>query len=214
MKIKIDLEKYKRRSLYEAFKDRDIPYFSTTCNVDITKLKECIDKDDYRFFVSISFLISKAVNLIPELRHRIVNDELFEFHRVDPGFTVLLDDETFSFCDCRHFEDFRKYRKHANIRINEVKKTPDQSTEEKHHMFFITNLPWFSFTSIVHPYDQKYGSLPIISIGKYFKQMDNLLLPIGIQVHHGVVDGIHVGKFYNILTEMCNDPYKWLGDIE
>lgn len=212
MKIKIDLEKYKRRGLFEAFKDRDIPYFSTTCYVDITKLKAFIDKDDYGFFLSISFLISKSVNLIPELRHRIINNELFEFNRVDPGYTVLLDDETFSFCDCRHYEDFREYCKYAIMRINEVKKTPDQSTEEKHHMFFITNLPWFSFTSIVQPYDQKYGTLPIISIGKYFKQMNNLMLPIALQVHHGVVDGIHVGKFYKILEKMCKAPNKYLGD--
>lgn len=189
MAIKIDLEKYKRRRLFEAFKDRDVPYFSTTSNVDIASLKEFVDKNGYGFFVSISFLISKSVNLIPELRHRIVNGELFEFSRVDPGYTVLLDDETFSFCDSRYFENFGEYREHANARIREVKECPDRSTEEKHHMFFITNIPWFSFTSILHPYNEKYGSIPIVTIGKYFEQGNKLMVPIGIQVHHGVVDG-------------------------
>lgn len=210
MMKKIDLEKYKRRELFEAFKDRDVPCFSTTSNVDITSLKEFVDKNRYEFFVSMSFLISKSVNLVPELRHRIVNGELFEFDKVDPGYTVLLDNETFSFCDSRYFETFEEYREYANARIREVKKYPDRNTGEKHHMFFITSIPWFSFTSIVHPYDKRYGSIPMVTIGKYFKQGDKLIVPVGIQVHHGLVDGIHVGKFYKHLSHMCHNPVAWL----
>lgn len=211
MMRKIDLETYKRRASFEAFKNRDVPYFSTTSNVDITSLKEFVDRNEYGFFVPISFLISKSVNLVPELRHRIVNGELFQCTRVDPGYTVLLDDETFSFCDSRHFEYFGEYREHANARINEVKKCPDRGTREKQHVFFISNIPWFSFTSIVHPYYEKYGSIPIVSIGKYSEQGNKFTVPIGIQVHHGVVDGIHVGKFYKHLSSMCHNPAVWLG---
>lgn len=210
MKTKIDLERYKRKNLFEAFKNIDIPYFSSTSNVDITNFKEFIDKNGYSFFVSISFLISKSVNNIPELRHRIINNDLFEFSEVDPGYTVLLDDDTFSFCDSRHFDNFAEYRKHADMVISKVKTNPDLSTEEKDHMFFITNIPWFSFTSIVHPHSEKYSSIPVVSIGKYFNQGDSLLAPVGIQVHHGLVDGIHVGKFYNTLAEMCCHPESWL----
>jgi chloramphenicol O-acetyltransferase type A len=208
--IKIDLEKYRRRGLYEAFKDRDIPCFSTTSNVNITKLKEFIDSNGYGFFVSISYCISKAVNLVPELRHRIVNGELFEFDKTDPGYTVLLDDETFSFCDSRHFDDFEEYREYAEERIKEVRKYPDVTTGAKNHMFFITNIPWFSFTSFTHPYSEPYGSIPVITIGKYFEHCGKVLAPIGIQVHHALVDGIHVGKFYNYLSAMCCNPESWL----
>jgi chloramphenicol O-acetyltransferase type A len=207
---KIDLETYKRRGMFEAFKDREIPYLATTGNVDVTHLKRFVDEQRCGFFVSISFLISKAVNSVPELRHRIINGELFEFGRVDPGFTVLLDDETFSFCDSRHFEAFEEYRQYANARIQEVREKPDLGTGEKNHMFFITSTPWFSFTSIVHPYTRQYGSIPIVTIGKYFGQGDRFLAPIGIQAHHGVVDGIHVGKFYGHLSDMCQCPEKWL----
>lgn len=65
-------------------------------------------------------------------------------------------------------------------------------------------------TSIVHPYSRQYGSIPVISIGKYFTQGNSLMLPIGLQVHHGLVDGIHVGRFYTNLTEMCTTPGNWL----
>lgn len=207
---KIDLATYKRRGMLEAFKDRDIPFFSTTSHVDITNLKKFIDSHKSGFFLAISFLITKSVNLIPELRHRIIDGDLFEFSRVDPGYTVLLDDETFSFCDSSYVDSFKEYRELSAAKIKAVKDCPDHGFEEKHHMFFITNIPWFSFTSIVHPYDKKYGYIPVIAIGKYFKEGDKLLVPIGIQVHHGLVDGIHVGKFYQNLSNMCYSPEVWL----
>ncbi|MGL1933145.1 MAG: chloramphenicol acetyltransferase [Desulfotalea sp.] len=210
MKKKIDLAKYKRASLYEAFKGRDMPCFSTTSNIEITKLKSYLDERSLGFFIPISFLISKAINEIKEMRHRIIDGELYEFEKVNPGYTILLDDETFSFCDSLYFEKFDKYQKYADAKISETKKVPDHGTEEKHDMFFISNLPWFSFTSIVHPYTEKYSSLPLISIGKYFHQDNQLLLPVGIQVHHGLVDGIHVGKFYNELSDMCSSPETFL----
>jgi chloramphenicol O-acetyltransferase type A len=203
---KIDLETYPRRALFEAFKDREVPVFSVTNLIEISAFKPFIDQNGYGFFVAISFLISKAVNQVPELRHRLICGELFEFEKVDPGYTVLLDDRTFSFCDSKYFEDFEAYRKYAEKRIDAVKKRPDLETWDKHGMFFITNLPWFSFTSITHPFGEQYASIPIISIGKYFEQNGSLIVPIGIQVHHGLVDGIHIGDFYENLSAMLRTP--------
>lgn len=200
---KIDLDHYPRRALYEVFKDRDVPFLSVTSMVDITELKRHVDERRCGFFVSTSFLITKAVNAVPELRHRIIDGGLYEYNLVDPGFTVLLEDRTFSFCDAKYFAGFEEYRQHANAAIQAVKESPDISSGEKHHLFFISNLPWFSFTSITHPYAKQYASIPVISLGKYFEQNGRLLIPVGIQVHHGLVDGIHIGDFYQLLAKLC-----------
>ncbi len=210
MMQKIDMRHYMRKAQFNAFKDREIPYFATTSNVDITNMKKILDNNNLGFFISVSFIICKAINSIPELRHRIIGDELFEFNRVDPAYTVLLDDDTFSFCDGRYFDDFTEYLKYAKEAIGKAKTCPDLDNKEKQHMFFITNIPWFTFTSFVHPYYQKYGSIPIITVGKYAIQSDKLILPIAIQVHHGVVDGVHVGKFYSSVSYMCMNPSEWL----
>ncbi|MBW2742393.1 MAG: chloramphenicol acetyltransferase [Deltaproteobacteria bacterium] len=211
---KIDPDNYNRRGLFNSFKDRDIPYFSTTCNIEIQNLKKFVKLRNISFFVSFSYIISVSVNRIPQLRHRIIDGELYEFKIVDPGYTVLLDDETFSFCDSKFFEDFHTYYEYAIARIEEVKNRPDQNNADKNHMFFITSIPWFSFTSFVHPYDKLYSSIPIITIGKYFEQGDSWLIPIAIQVHHGVVDGLHVGKYYACLEELCKNPEVVLGKIK
>ena len=211
---KIDLDNYNRRGLFNSFKDRDIPYFSTTCNIEIQNLKKFVKLRNISFFVSFSYIISVSVNRIPQLRHRIIDGELYEFKIVDPGYTVLLDDETFSFCDSKFFKDFDTYYEYAIARIEEVKNRPDHNNADKNHMFFITSIPWFSFTSFVHPYDKLYSSIPIITIGKYFEQGDSWLIPIAIQVHHGVVDGFHVGKYYDCLEKLCKNPEVVLGKIK
>ena len=160
--------------------------------------------------MSLSFFIAKAVNRIPALRQRIIQGELVEFSRVDPSFTVLLEDDTFSFCHCPYVEHFTDYREHYTARIQQVKACPDQGQGETQHLFFMTNIPWVSFTSMVHPYDEKYGSIPNVAVGKYFTQGERLMVPIGIQVHHGIVDGIHVGQFYQHLSELCQHPAEGL----
>jgi chloramphenicol O-acetyltransferase type A len=201
-KIKIDLSGYARTGLLKAFKERQMPCFSTTCNINITDFRRFVQSGNYRFFITISHAISCAVNSIPELRQRLIEGELYEFDRIDPGYTVLLKDNTFSFCDSVFFEEFKEYYDYSLSKIESVKEEPDHSTGEKQHMFFITNIPWFSFTSFTHPYDEQYGSIPVITIGKYFTQGKNTYIPLAVQVHHGIVDGFHIGLFFERLAHI------------
>ena len=202
----IDLENYSRRRVFDAFKDRDIPTYSITSLVNITAFKPFTKELDYGFFVPFSFLLSKAVNSIPEFRHRIVDGNIHEFERVHPGYTVLQQDRTFAFCNSLHFDDFAEYGPHAKEEIRRSQENPICDTGVKHHMFFISNLPWVSFTAITHPFDHQSSSIPIISMGKYFSQGGQLLMPVGVQVNHALVDGIHLGDFYNLLNDFCANP--------
>lgn len=207
---RIDLNRYPRRGLFEAFKDRQMPCFSVTSNVEITRLRERVAVSGHRFFVTMSYILSLAVNRIPELRHRLIDGDLYEFERVDPGYTVLLDNKTFSFCDAAYHEDFPTYYADAARRIDAVRARPDYSTGEKHHMFFITSMPWLSFTAFTHPYDARYESIPVLTLGRYFSQGEKALVPLAIQVHHGLVDGWHVGLFYDEVQRLAADP-QFLG---
>jgi len=75
---RIDLSKYPRRALLEAFKDREQPCFSVTCNVEIGALRQRLDVTGHRFFVTMSWILSVAANRVPELRHRLIDGQLYE----------------------------------------------------------------------------------------------------------------------------------------
>ena len=175
----------------------------------MTALRKVSKEKGYSFFVTVSYVLSHAVNAIPELRHRLIDGDLWEYDRVDPGYTVLLRDNSFSFCDSMYFENFEQYYRYASTQIESVKKSPDRTTGDKDHMFFISNVPWFSFTAFTHPYDEKYKSIPVLTTGKYFEQDGKLWMPLAIQVHHGLVDGIHVGMFYERVYQLARS-LEWL----
>lgn len=206
----IDLSTYARADILRAFNSRLLPQFSTTCEVDVTGIKQQADAVGVSFFVAMSHAVSSAVNAVPQFRHRMIDGALYEFERVDPGYTVAREGDLFSFCDGEHIEDFDRYRQETQRRMDAVKREPDLSVGEKHHMFFITSIPWFSFTSFTHPYDPVYGYIPVITLGQFTERAGAVVMPVAVQVHHGVVDGLHVGRFYAKLNELSRQAASWL----
>ena len=53
-------------------------------------------------------------------------------------------------------------------------------------------------------------SIPRISWGKYFEESGKIKLPLSVQAHHALVDGIHVGQYFNTIQEILDDPVKYL----
>ncbi|MBI5926382.1 MAG: hypothetical protein HY836_12400 [Aquabacterium sp.] len=208
----VDLQSYARADILKAFNSRLMPQFSTTSEVDVTGIKRAADAAGVSVFIAISHAVSCSVNAVPELRHRVIDGVLYEFDRVDPGYTVAREGDLFSFCDGVHIEDFRRYKADATERMNAVKAAPDLSVGPKHHMFFITSIPWFSFTAFTHPYDPIYGYIPVITLGKFIEREGSkvVTMPVAIQVHHGVVDGLHVGRFYTALSELSASAADWV----
>lgn len=65
--------------------------------------------------------------------------------------------------------------------------------------------PWVSFKGLTHTIPlNKNNSVPEISLGKYFKEGDKILLPFSVQDYYSFVDGLHVGKYINSLQEYLN----------
>jgi chloramphenicol O-acetyltransferase type A len=209
-KREIPLDQYARADILRAFNDRLMPQFSTTCEVDVTGIKRHCASSGESFFIAMSYAVSRAVNAVPELRHRFIGGKLVEFERVDPGYTVAREGDLFSFCDSVYDADFGRYRDQAIANMEAVKVAPDLTVTEKHHMFFITSIPWFSFTAFTHPYDPIYGYIPVITLGKFTERADGVFMPVAIQVHHGVVDGLHVGRFYSALGTLSAQADTWM----
>ena len=62
-------------------------------------------------------------------------------------------------------------------------------------------------TSFVHPMDPNVGvSVPRFAWGRFFQEGRLLKLPFNVQVHHALVDGIHMGRFYAAVQEFLHDP--------
>ena len=58
-------------------------------------------------------------------------------------------------------------------------------------------LPWTSFTSFAHARRcPSRESVPRIVFGKRYEEQGRLHMPVSVEVHHALADGLHVGRFF------------------
>ena len=80
-------------------------------------------------------------------------------------------------------------------------------------LLFMTAIPWVSFTSFMHPLHwSPVDSVPRFAWGKFFEQGKSLKMPLSVQGHHALMDGIHVGRFYAEVQGYLQQPEVVLGE--
>ncbi len=199
----IDQQSWFRRDHYRLFKSFNHPHFNMCANLDLTTFYPYIKKQAYSFTVAIVYLISRAANAIPEFRYRIRGDEIVEHEIVSPSITILADDELFSFCSIDYDPDFKLFSEKADRSIALAKTQPSlEDIPGRDDLLYMTAIPWVSFTSFTHPMRQHPAdSIPRFAWGKYFEEGRHIKMPVSVQGHHALMDGIQMGKFYEKLQD-------------
>lgn len=185
------------------------PHFNITANVEIEPLITYCKNHQLSITHSIVFLIAKTANEITEFKWRIRGADVIEHESVQPSFTVNTDtSDVFSFCTVNYNANPSIFLKDAKSISESMKTNPRLEDEEgKDDYLFLSAFPWVSFTSMQHAmHYHPSDSVPRISWGKFFDNNGKLVMPISVQVHHALVDGKHVGKFYKNLEIMTMQP--------
>lgn len=208
----IDIENWNRKDHFNYFRQFDYPHFNVCADIDITRTYKHIKKNGLPVFISLLYIASKAANRVREFRFRIRGDSVVEHETVSPSFTVMTENEVFNYCTAPFTEDFCSFRKNASELIEKAKRSEGLDDDPaRDDLLYITSLPWVSFTSITHPINMHpVDSIPRISWGRFFEDEDLVKLPLSVQAHHALVDGMHVGNYFGLLQEMLNDPGKYL----
>jgi chloramphenicol O-acetyltransferase type A len=210
----IDMQTWPRRDHFRVFKGFNHPHFSMCANVDLSKFYPIVKGQGYSFTVAVIYLITRAANAVPEFRQRIRGERVVEHEIVHPGFTILVNDDLFSFCTVEYVEDFVAFASRAAGNIAYVKKHPTlENDPDRDDMLFMSPIPWVSFTSFNHPMQlHPADSIPRFAWGKRFEERGNLKMPLGVQGHHAVMDGVHMGRFYERVENYLLQPETLLGD--
>jgi len=210
----IDMETWSRRQQFELFSTYDSPYFGLCANVDMTAFVPAVKQRGYSVTVAIVYVITRTSNAIPEFRYRIREGKVIEHEIVNPGFTFLAKGDVFSFCFADYVEDFSAFAAGAAERIAFVKEHPSVRQAPQDDVLYMTAIPWVSFTSFLHPVRlEAADSIPRFAWGKFFEEGERLKMPLGVQGHHALLDGVHVGKFYAEVQDYLQQPEVVLGDV-
>jgi chloramphenicol O-acetyltransferase type A len=198
----IDLETFPRREQFLLFKDMAYPYVGLTAEVDVTGVKAFTKKRGESFFLAMNYIVAKAANRIPEFRMRIHEDGLVEYPCCGTSHTVLMPDNTFIYCTLYHGKPYNEYMDYAvaeQKRITEIGWVPDD--EEVDALYFTSAIPWVHFTALIQPTRGGIDSNPRISFGKYEERGGKLMMPLSVLAHHALVDGYHLGLFFQYVDE-------------
>jgi chloramphenicol O-acetyltransferase type A len=206
----LDINSWPRKKHFEVFNQFDNPHTNLCANVDISAFYPWVKDISCSFAVATLYLLARVANSIPEFRYRIRDERVIIHDIVHPSMTILLEDETFSFCTIEYAQDFQHFRMIADEKIAWVKENPFLEDEPgQDDLLFMTSIPWVSFTSMMHPtHLNPVDSVPRIAWGKFFPEGDRIKMPLSVQVHHALMDGLHVGKFFQQAQEIFEQPQK------
>jgi len=210
----INKQTWPRRQHFELFSAYGYPHFGMSANVDLTTFYPAVKQRRYSFTITVVYLVTRTANAIPEFRYRIRGEDIIEHDVVSPGFTFLAEEDAFSFCFVDYCEDFPIFATEAARQIAFIKENPWVEQIPQDNVLYMTAIPWVSFTSFLHPMRlQPEDSIPRFVWGKYFWEGERLLMPLGVQGHHALVDGLHVGRFYTLMQEYLEQPEVIFGEV-
>lgn len=204
---KLDIETWNRKEHFLFFKQMEEPFFGITATIDCTATYANAKILDVPFFIYYLHKTAVAVNTIESFRYRIVDNEVHVFDRIDVSATIMRNDNTFGFSLIQYAKDLSQFKSITQKEIERVQRTPGLFSHDfEPNVIHFSALPWIDFTSLSHARSFTFpDSCPKISFGKMTITEDGKrTMPISIHVHHGLMDGFHVGQFLTLFQELMN----------
>lgn len=210
----IDMQTWPRREHFKAFSAFDYPHFSLCANVDLTAFYPFIKQRGISINLAIVYLLARAANAIPEFRYRIRPGEVVEHEIVHPSTTILIKEDLFSFCTIDYIKDFSSFAVRAAEQIAYLQDHPTVGDKPgQDDLLYMTAIPWVSFTSFMHPLHlHPADSVPRFAWGKFFEEGEFLKMPLSVQGHHALMDGLHVGRLFAEVQGYFQQPGIVLGE--
>lgn len=197
-----DRSSWPRRELFDFFSSMSQPFYSVTFRQDVTKLVRFTRENRLSFYYSLVFLCTRALNRVEAFRYALRGEELVLFDRRNPSFTDLKPGaETFHIVTLPMEEDIRAFC--AAARAKSAAQVPFLDQEDSLDLIFFTCLPWVEMTALTNERDfDPNDAVPRIAWGKYAREGDRTVLHISMELNHRFVDGLHVGRFHEALSEL------------
>lgn len=205
----LDVEKWARRDLFEFFRQYTNPYFNICTRLDITAASAYIrSQPSISISLALHYVALRAANETEPFKYRLENGKVVVYEAVHGGTIVLQPNESFNFAYFDYHEDFGKFIAGAKQSVDEASRAnrplqPDPSENRLH----FTVLPWLAFSSFAHARNlAREESIPKIAFGKFIKENERILVPFSVEVHHALMDGLHVGRYVARVQELLDSP--------
>lgn len=211
----VDLDTWPMAQTYYFYTKYAITTYTLNVDVDVTILRKTLKSKGYKFFPAYLYLVTKAIENIPELRMAKKDDVLGCWDSLSPTYPQFHEDShTVSLIWTEYSDDFHEF---YNRYLEDTKLYGNNPRElfskgrPLPNTYMISCIPWFTFNSFsLHNHGIKDYFFPSFEAGGFKEQDGKTIMPLSITVHHATTDGYHIKLFLDELGDLMNNPQKWL----
>ena len=204
----IDLEAWRRREHFLLFRGYDRPHFSIAAAVDVSAVYAASrGGEGASFTLATMFSAMHAANAVEAFRLRLRGDGVWCHDAVGIGCTVLRPDRTFGFTYFAHQASFARFAEEGRREMERARTATALGDEREADdaTLHATVLPWVRFTAFTNAM-QREDSVPKLTFGRRYAEGGAWYLPVCVEVHHALVDGIDVGEFFERFQDLLARP--------
>lgn len=204
----IDMETWDRREYFEAYLDMDLPYINIGANVDVTNLMAHARRTGLSSYLTLVFLAHQTAESIVNFRYRIADGRPMVNERMSLTFTHVPDGrELFINVAVDPPDDLLGFHAAARAEIARQGTIPGvKEMQGRLDIISYSVIPWIQYTHFVRTIAKAgVDSNPKMSWGRFFTEGDRTMVPFSVQVHHGLMDGIHIGMYFEALSRRIEE---------
>lgn len=209
MKRPVDLSSGPRAAAFAFYKGARQPRWSLTTRVDVGPLLVAAKSWGCTAFVAYHHAILRAVCAVPALRQRLTPEGgAVEWAQLDATPTVLRADDSFAVARLPYAERLRDFAGPAQAAITAAQRPGEAfGIDDRGNELHMTTLPLVAFTHFSHARAAGHDDgTPAIACGRFTREGEGLWMPLNIEVHHALADGLHVGRFVQGLEALLAAP--------
>jgi chloramphenicol O-acetyltransferase type A len=221
----LDTKRWVRRAAYEHFRDFEQPFFSVCSRVDVAPLKAALaQRPGLRLSLACHHLALRLANEQPPFLLRLLGHgglaRVRMHDSVDASITVLRADESFGFAHLPWRAGLADFSRQAAAAMQAVREgapgfqDPVPAADDAVALMYFTTLPWLHFSSFTHARpgraDALNDSIPRVAFGRIDADGPRQWMPVALDVHHALMDGLHAGRWLQAFEEGLAAPHTWL----
>ncbi|MBN1115186.1 MAG: hypothetical protein JXA66_07590 [Oligoflexia bacterium] len=203
----IDLESFGRKDHFCYFKNYENPFINVATELETKNFIPYCRGKKISHFDFIFYCLCHAVFNTPEFMTRIRGDNIVIHDTLYPSCPVMGANGVFNLATFEFIDDIDEFAKRS------AKAGENAKTEKKlqgrdpavDNYLYAAYIPWGTPLSVHFPYrSSRDFSIPVIGWSKYKKSGKSLKINFYIQVHHSLVDGIHIHQMTKKLKARIN----------
>jgi chloramphenicol O-acetyltransferase type A len=218
----LDTATWTRREAFEHFRSFEQPFFNVCTRVDVAPLKAAVHARGVgSLALAYHFLALRLVNEQAAFRLRLAAMPGRAGSAGDSGAVGVVRHATvhgsFGFAHLEHVAGWRQFAHDAAASMAATRTRAEVFNPRPGDtaVAYFTTLPWVHFSSFAHARrSDPMDSIPRFAFGRIDPDGASVgarhWMPVSVEVHHALMDGLHVGQWVQAFEAALADPAPWL----